>query len=387
MQRVPGNGLTSYGYAPDSRYPGLQYLKGAGWVYDYAAGGMFAGSSEDSMTLYYSNSPLTFQSSLYEFRNIPSADKLDLFFDGLDEQLFMDNTGTGAGDMWWSGDSKGANAAGTGIATVPDNKYLVKHFEIAELGSVPQWMDWSAWYQLEENWDFVQLEVSTDAGATWYALPWGEGGDPNGAAITGDFPSWEIHDGANPWTDDLQGYPSECYPALQGYGWGQYDSFITGDSPVWGTYASWLPGGLDYAGAFDLRFRYMTDWGTQLKGLYLDDINFYVGSTAIWTDECDSTSDWEAIGNTLIDGTPIDGAGWIHPPASATPNDFMVAQIVTDMSAAIAGQYDSFTEFGCHSVYKMPVSDSTENGLIHRLDGQRTAPSTELLTLIVIPTT
>jgi len=108
-------------------------------------------------------------------------------------------------------------------------------------------------YNTEEGWDFFFVQLSTDGGRTWESLP-----------ISGTTKE----------TD-----PS-AYPTVQANVPG-----FTGDSGGWVSKSYDLS---DYAGQqVLLNFRYVTDWATNLDGVWLDDVA--VG------------------GNALVDGSSTDG--------------------------------------------------------------------------------
>ncbi|MGA8116856.1 MAG: immune inhibitor A domain-containing protein [Actinocatenispora sp.] len=109
-----------------------------------------------------------------------------------------------------------------------------------------------AWYEIEEDYDFLQAQVSTDDGATWTSL--------NGDGVTGSS------DGE--WKDL------------------SYDL-------------------ADYVGQkVQFRWHYTTDGGTHFQGPFLDDLALTVDGQAAWTDDVESgTGDWTADGFTRMTGT------------------------------------------------------------------------------------
>ncbi|MEV6687650.1 immune inhibitor A domain-containing protein [Streptomyces sp. NPDC051130] len=102
-----------------------------------------------------------------------------------------------------------------------------------------------SWWDIEQDYDFLYTEVSTDGGATWTALA----GTADGAALPAD----------------ASGAPS-----------------LTGASGAW----KQLNFPLDaYAGKkFDLRFRYQTDGGAGGKGFTADAINITADGSTLFTD-------------------------------------------------------------------------------------------------------
>ncbi|HSB91240.1 MAG TPA: hypothetical protein VLD63_14590 [Anaerolineales bacterium] len=102
----------------------------------------------------------------------------------------------------------------------------------------PVSLDYRLWYELEEDYDYAYLEVSTDNGATWTILttPSGTADDPTGAS----------------------------------YGWA-YNGFSGG-----GDSGEWIDESVDlseFAGQeIQLRFEYVTDAAVNLEGLMVDDV-------------------------------------------------------------------------------------------------------------------
>ena len=111
-----------------------------------------------------------------------------------------------------------------------------------------------AWYDIEEGYDFLYGEVSTDDGATWTKI----GTEVDGISGGGDEPVWiEL-------SYDLDAYA------------GQNVKF---------------------------RFRYQTDGGVHYAGPFLDDIALVTNGTG-WTDDVEAgTGAWTANGFTRMTGS------------------------------------------------------------------------------------
>ncbi len=111
-------------------------------------------------------------------------------------------------------------------------------------------LEYDAWYQIEDNWDYAMVQVSADNGATWKSL-------------------------STPNTDS--DIVSDGYPAIKenmpGY---------TGSSN------GWIHESLDlseYAGQKILvQFRYMTDWGTNMDGFFVDNVKVTADSAVLFND-------------------------------------------------------------------------------------------------------
>ncbi|WP_327355756.1 immune inhibitor A domain-containing protein [Streptomyces sp. NBC_01304] len=123
-------------------------------------------------------------------------------------------------------------------------------------------LDLSAWWDIEENYDFAYAEVSTDGGANYTALD----GTADGKPLPRD---------------------------------GSDKPGLTGTS---GAYKK-LNFSLDaYAGKkIDLRFRYQTDGGYSLKGLAVDAISVTADGAALFTDGAEGDDNgWTAKGFSRI---------------------------------------------------------------------------------------
>lgn len=108
-----------------------------------------------------------------------------------------------------------------------------------------------AWYDVEEGYDYLYGEVSTDGGATWEGV---------GTPLDGNS--------GEAWVD--LGYDLSAYK-------GQTVQF---------------------------RYRYQTDGGVHYAGVFLDDISLVVDGTAAWSDDVEAgTGDWASQGWSRMTGT------------------------------------------------------------------------------------
>lgn len=126
------------------------------------------------------------------------------------------------------------------------------------------------WYDIEQNWDFGFVQVSTDDGANWTSL--------SNADTTSEI--------------DSSGMP-EIAANLPGF---------TGNSGSWKNETFDLSA---FAGQnIMLQFRYMTDWGTSMAGFYVDDIAVTADGATIFSDDAEALDlDWTAKGWTRVTGT------------------------------------------------------------------------------------
>jgi hypothetical protein len=116
-------------------------------------------------------------------------------------------------------------------------------------------------YDIETGWDFAFVEISTDGSDDWTTLP-----DSNGLSTTdtGDscFEGWveQLHPFLSHYMDEA------CNPVGSS---GQWNAF-TGNSGGWQQVELDLSA---YAGqTVELYISYATDWATQFRGVFLDDI-------------------------------------------------------------------------------------------------------------------
>ncbi|GHH76524.1 protease [Streptomyces sulfonofaciens] len=152
------------------------------------------------------------------------------------------------GKQWWSG--MGDDLKNT----------LTRSVDLTGASSADLSLD--GWWDIEENYDYLYAEVSTDGGANWTPLE----GTADGRAIP--------RDGAD-------------RPALTGTS-GAYEKL---DFP------------LDaYAGKkVDLRFRYATDGGVAQKGFAADDLSLTADGRPVFTDDAEGDAGgWTADGFSRI---------------------------------------------------------------------------------------
>lgn len=168
-------------------------------------------------------------------------------------------------------------------------------------------------YDLEGNWDFGFVQVSTDGGATWTSL------------ANGDT------------TDEIvrEGYPHIKQQLGEGFTW------ISGGDEVAGP--QWVPESFDlsaYAGQSILvSFRFMTDWGSNGNN-FLDDPNWYIDNVAVGGSPVSDGSDasvFESVyyyhpipGDFTVDLVSLPRYGSIHN------SNFKVLHLMTDDATEMA---------------------------------------------------
>lgn len=132
-------------------------------------------------------------------------------------------------------------------------------------------------YDIEDYWDFLFVQASTDGGATWETLT-------NANTVCDHDPGW---------IGELNGLPADMCAA----GIGGFTSY-TPSYPDYETQTFALDAARFGGENVTLRFWYMTDWGTEYGGAFIDDIS------VLTTD---------AVPATLFsDGAEVSGDNWTY---------------------------------------------------------------------------
>ena len=112
----------------------------------------------------------------------PFVEDFTIAFDGAEETTIFDGSCYGGSRCWWSN-------KGDSIDTT-----LTREFDLtAASGATIEYM---AWYDIEEGWDYAYLEVSDDGGRTWHILHPEHASDEDklgnayGPGYTGDSNGW-----------------------------------------------------------------------------------------------------------------------------------------------------------------------------------------------------
>ncbi|WHY00684.1 immune inhibitor A domain-containing protein [Neobacillus sp. DY30] len=117
-------------------------------------------------------------------------------------------------------------------------------------------LDFDAWYNIEEDWDFAMVQISTDGGTSWKSLS-----TPNTSSslVEGGYPAIK---------ENLPGYT--------------------------GTSNGWIHETInisEYAGQnIKLQFRSMSDWGANLEGFFVDNIKVTADGSEIFFDGAEGDS-------------------------------------------------------------------------------------------------
>lgn len=170
---------------------------------------------------------------------------------------------------WWGGNRDETNSEMTLLTPIslPASPTATLSFNLA--------------WDIEEQWDFLWVQVSNDNGLTWQTLS-------NGDTTCGHSDSW---------IGGLNGFPEDlCAAGIGGF---------TGTNAAWPGFASESFDLSAYAGdSILVRFWYMTDWGTALSGPYVDDVLITAGDTMLFADDAEAgAANWEYLGIWQRTGT------------------------------------------------------------------------------------
>lgn len=130
---------------------------------------------------------------------------------------------------------------------------MVKTIDLT--GKTSATLEYDAWYRIESQWDYAFVQVSTDNGATWNSLS-----TPNTSsdAVAGVYPTI---------AENLPGY--------------------TGYSNGWKHESIDLSA---YAGQkIQVQFRYITDWGTNEEGFFVDNVKATADDVELFNDGAEGT--------------------------------------------------------------------------------------------------
>ncbi len=206
-----------------------------------------------------------------------------------------------AGAFWWSGRSDSI-----------DSK-LTRPVDLSGVSAAT--LNFDAWYDIEDGWDYGYVAVSTDGGSTWTALPGqhmttkNPAGAAYGPGYTGQSTGW-VHE-----TVDLNHYAGK---------------------------------------KIVLRFEYITDDAVNLTGFAVDNIQIpEIG----FTDTADSANGWTADGFQRIDGPMpqqfivqlVKGDGTVQRITVRNDNTATIPLGASDVTIAISGATPETTEVAPYS--------------------------------------
>lgn len=200
---------------------------------------------------------------------------------------------------------------------------------------------WSS-YDTEPNWDFVVVEAHPVGSDEWTTLP-----DTTGhtTQVTGDScaSGWsDLH----PFVAHYQG--ADCSPTGTTGAW----HALTGPSGGWTELAYDLT---PYAGKqVEISISYLSDWGTQGLGVFLDDVTVSADGAPVAT-----TSFEDGLGGFTV-AAPPDGS-------SAGSNTWVRSQQAFEEGSIVVTRDTVFTGFGAEGLTPAERDDLVKRSLKHLL--------------------
>ncbi|MBF8192602.1 immune inhibitor A [Nonomuraea sp. K274] len=191
----------------------------------------------------------------------------------------------------------GTNAWWTNLDQEWGNVTLTRDLPVPAGTDVRFWM-WNN-YEIEQDWDFGFVEVSTDGGETWTQQ--------------------KVFDEAGNEVTTPDDYP-DPNKNLSTFGNKKYG--LTGNTDGWRhDYANLTP----YAGqTVKLRLTYNTDAAFTPRGWHADDFELTNGGTAVWSDDVEGGDNgWLAVGGTF---TNTSGTGWSRNNGERQIDRFYLAE-------------------------------------------------------------
>nr|WP_311132601.1 immune inhibitor A domain-containing protein [Nonomuraea gerenzanensis] len=191
----------------------------------------------------------------------------------------------------------GSNAWWSGLDQDWANLSLQRDLPVPAGTDLKLWM-WNN-YEIEQDWDFGFVEVSTDGGETWTQQ--------------------KVYDEAGNEVTTPDDYP-DPYKNLKTFGNKKYG--LTGDTGgAWRhDYVNLTP----FAGqTIKLRLTYNTDAAYQMRGWHVDDFELTNGGAAVWSDDVETDTGWKPLHGTF---TNTSGTGWTRNNGEREIQRFYLAE-------------------------------------------------------------
>ncbi|NBE84194.1 M14 family metallopeptidase [Micromonospora rubida] len=203
-------------------------------------------------------------------------------------------------------------------------------------------------YDIEENWDFLTVEAHEVGSDDWTTLP-----DANGHTGTATGESCE-----SGWANELHPFLAhyqgpDCSPTGSTGSW----NAATGASGGWQEFAVDLSA---YAGRkVEVSISYVSDWGTQGLGVFLDDARVIV--------------DGATVSETSFEAADLGGWTVAGPPPGSAPgaNDWSRSQQAFEEGAAVVTPDTVYLGFGLEGLAPAARNDLVARSLTHLLGGSR----------------
>ncbi|MFF4892736.1 M14 family metallopeptidase [Micromonospora chersina] len=197
-------------------------------------------------------------------------------------------------------------------------------------------------YDIEENWDFMIVEAHEPGSDDWTTLP-----DANGHTrpVTGESCASGWVDELHPFLAHYQG--TDCSPTGSTGSW----HAATGSSGGWQEFAVDLSG---YAGKkVEIAISYVSDWGTQGLGVFLDDARVTVNGSVL----SDTSFETPDLGGWTVAGPPA-GSG----PAA---NDWTRSEQAFEEGSAVVTADSVYLGFGLEGLAPAARDDLVARSLTH----------------------
>jgi zinc carboxypeptidase len=167
-------------------------------------------------------------------------------------------------------------------------------------------------YDTEPDWDYLTVEARTAGGDDWTTLPdtGGHTSQSTGQSCPGSTTGWadELHPHLTHYQTYHPGSPATCTPTGTTGEW----NAASGSSNGWQQWRIDLSG---YAGkTVEISVAYISDWGTQNLGVFLDDFAWPGGSTSF---EGTDTGGWQITGPP--EGSGANANNWEFTDAGGFP--------------------------------------------------------------------
>jgi len=234
-----------------------------------------------------------------DYYELTGSGSLEIEFNGETEVKVINNEAAGGDYQWYS--HRGDDS----------NSRLTQAVDLSAVSAAT--LNYQTWYDIEADWDYAYVEISTDDGRTWDILP-----TPHSA------------------TDN---------PSGNAYGPGYTGPSGGGDEPVW------VEESIDistYAGQeILLRFEYVTDDAVNRPGWTID--NVAIPEINFFDDVESGSGDWEAEGFVRID--------------NVLPQRFLV-QVIEIGSDTVAVTPLSLDEANAGSLTITGLDDNVEQAIL-----------------------
>lgn len=176
-------------------------------------------------------------------------------------------------------------------------------------------------YDTEQDWDFLAVEAHAPGSDTWTTLPDANGNTSNNVGQSCPSGWFELHPFLEHYQTFNDGEPPTCSPTGTTGAW----NAASGNSQGW---QEWSIDLAEYAGStVEISIAYISDWGTQNLGVFVDDITLPDGtSTSFESDDggWTVTGPPPGSGANANDWTITDASGFPVGASITTPSSILM---------------------------------------------------------------